>query len=253
MRRRALLSAFPAAIASALAGCAGGDGTTTETLTPADVPTGRRPTPTGTPTVACPALPSNAEVYVCSPTAPGENALRLGPSSRVYEAGNGGLAFTLHNDTGLAFRTGRDQWTLARRDRAGWSIVDQGDGSDRLVVGPGESFVWEFDAAAGRDVSGAGRGTAEGVGTDDERRGDGLGASAYDGVTTEPPADGTDTGSTADSADPTGTGTSTAPPEVARPAVSLGGGPHALSVTGYVTGGELTAVVAPFRVRPDFD
>ncbi|MFB6297672.1 MAG: hypothetical protein ABEH56_04055 [Salinirussus sp.] len=190
MRRREVLSVLAGTVGSVvLAGCGGlvgEDGpAATRTLTPVAVPTTERETVTRT---GCPELPSNAEVYVCSPQTDGGESLRLVPESSTYD-GTGGFGFTLSNGTSFPFRTGRDWWTLSQLSAEGWSISAQGDGSDRTVVGPREAFTWTLDGAA---------------------NGDG-----------------------------------TVPLEV-----DLDRGRYALAITGYVAGGELTAVITPFRSAP---
>jgi hypothetical protein len=190
-RRRGVLAAFAAA---GLAGCREfGLGSGTDTggrVSPAPVPTvdeNRRETPTPTPGPSpCPELPSNAEVYVCSPAADDDNAFELVPERRRYTGDT--VRFRFRNRTEFSFRTGRDWWTLSARGRE-WGIVAQGDGADRTVIAPGEEFVWR------------------------------VGGSGAGGVTT-----------------------------AVVPAPE-GAGRHALAVTGYVAGGELTAVIAPFVVE----
>jgi hypothetical protein len=180
MRRRELLAAATATL-SGLAGCAGFGSDDRETLTQVAPATGT-PAHWATPDEDCPAAPSNAEVYKCT-TAAGDG-LHLG----TIDEGTGvGLALT--NGSGVRFVTGRDWWTLSRKDRE-WCIVAQGSGSDRLVLPPEATYRWRLDNQA---TTGA----------------------TSDATTLELP---------------------------------LESSVYGFSVTGYVTGGELTAVVTTFTV-----
>jgi hypothetical protein len=188
LRRREFLVAGGTATTASLAGCAGLGGapdSDPEALTPAPIPSVDTATGPGS---VCPELPTNAEVYVCSPQTRSANTLRLQPDAETYRATADDLAFVLRNNTDFAFRTGRDWWTVTRRRDDGWTSVDQGDGTDLMTVAPGSSAVVTVD-------------------------GDDLEAPSSD----------------------------------AGPAT----GRYALVVTGYVTGGELTAVIAPFQVVRD--
>lgn len=157
MRRRHVLATV-AGLAGAGCSGLGGSGAETVSLTPAPVqPSDGGPDhatpPAGPP---CPALPSNAEVYVCAATADGDgltlSTRRTDGSARVLE---------LHNGTRLAFDTGADWWTLAARratptsggsrtaspDR--WRLLDQGEGTDDRRLDPGERFRWVLDGPPG--------------------------------------------------------------------------------------------------------
>jgi hypothetical protein len=154
-------------------------------------------------------LPTNAEVYVCSGA--NDEGLRFRSAT---PPGSGATALELRNGTTLPFNTGPDWWTLARRLPAtgDWAIVDQGAGSGRLQLGPGESFEWvvrRADAGGGATTSGSGA----------ARR-------ATDGTTR-----------TADS-------------RSARLVAPISPGRYALSVVGYFGGGELTAVIDRFVIGP---
>lgn len=189
-RRREILAAGGAVTAVSLAGCAGfgsEPGTDPDTVTPAPIPSVGTATPVRGRDV-CPELPTNAEVYVCSPQTRSANTLRLQPDAETYRATAASLEFVLRNSTDFSFRTGRDWWTVARRRDDGWTSVDQGDGTDLMTVAPGGAAVLTID---GDDIE----------------------------------APGSEAGPTT--------------------------GRYALIVTGYVTGGELTAVIAPFRVVLD--
>lgn len=149
--RRELLAALcgcgTTGIAGCLSGLSGSRSRGTETVTPAPVPTtGPTRLQTTMSRVRCPELPTNAEVYLCSSTGSGGNDLHMiteaGTSTR--DPAPGGFVFTLSNETSVAFQTGRDWWTLAARGGGGWVTVDQGDGTDRVTVDPGGTFVWSL-------------------------------------------------------------------------------------------------------------
>jgi len=187
--RRALLATLGGLVPVAGCGGFGGQPDRQATATPAPVPTRETPVPAADAVapVACPALPSNAEVYVCSPTRADDADLRLVPARGEYRADGGEITLSLVNETVFTFRTGRDWWTLARRIDGNWAITAQGNGTGRLLAGPGEDAAWQVG-------------------------GDGPGA------------------------------------DVTHVDVDLDGGYYALAITGYVSAGELTAVIAPFRV-----
>lgn len=143
MRRRQLLAGLGAVV---VAGCGSrlrGSNSEVESLTPAPVPA----VTTSTPSPAretCPRVPTEAELYVCPPKN-NRDGLLLTPDSRTYNAGTGGLSFTLRNGSSLPFHTGRTRWTVANRGTDGWGAIDRGTGTDRLFLEPGESFVWTLN------------------------------------------------------------------------------------------------------------
>lgn len=145
LSRRTLLSAG----GLIFAGCSGRSGMDDEpTVTPAAVPTtAPRPTVAAVGPRECPELPSNAEVYICSPRAGQINSLRLVPSTLRYE-GTEPLSFTLRNRTGFTFRTGCDWWTIAADIGGTWKTVAQGPGEGRLAVPSGEPAVWRLRSVA---------------------------------------------------------------------------------------------------------
>lgn len=186
LSRRALLATLGGL--APLAGCGDfGGQTERQTATPAPVPTRATPSSVADAVVpvACPELPSNAEVYVCSPTRADDADLRLVPARGAYRTDAGEITLSLVNETVFTFRTGRDWWTLARRVDGDWAITAQGNGSGRLLLGPGEDAAWRVGG--------------------DSPRGD-----------------------------------------VTHLDVDLTGDYYALAITGYVSAGELTAVIAPF-------
>lgn len=196
VRRRAVLAAL--CCSGVVAGCAvpGSSPRSTERVTPAPIPTtderGRQTVPPGA--GLCPELPSNAEVYVCSPRRRDGDGLRLVPDRGPGTPTADRVAFALKNETSVAFRTGRDWWTLAALEGDDWSTTEQGAGTDRMSVHPGERFVWTLSGARVSE-------------------------------NTEP----LDV-----EIDPDRTGCVCA-----------------FVVTGYVAGGELTAIISPFRVSRD--
>lgn len=144
--RRDVLAAVSGSVG--LAGCTGAglapdpDTDRRRTVTPAPVPTDYCETGTGPPSSSlCPMLPSNAEVYVCSPLSTGNEALQLVPGA-TRRSDPGRSTFVLHNGTSFPFRTGRDWWTLASRDGDTWTIEAQGAGSGRLTVPPDDTYAW---------------------------------------------------------------------------------------------------------------
>lgn len=156
MRRRHLLAAV-AGLVGCTAGCSGSPDSDIESasLTPAPVRTGPAGAQLATPRDGspCPALPSNAEVYICAATAGGEG-LRL--SARRSDAGRPVLE--LHNGTALPFDTGADWWTLAARRKTGgpsptgtpssdrWRLLEQGAGTAARRLEPDDRFRWVLGA-----------------------------------------------------------------------------------------------------------
>lgn len=156
MRRRQVLAAVGASL-GALAGCPAERDSAVRTAAP--VPTAERAVVTSPPRrERCPKLPADADVYVC-PGAPDDErpAVRLSASIDVFridtlrEIGKR-LPFTLRNRSAISFETGRDWWTLARRDPDGWHVVDDGARADSLSVGPGEQFVWQVGLNGSRET-----------------------------------------------------------------------------------------------------
>jgi hypothetical protein len=170
MRRRSFLAALGAA-SGVVSGCTGSRGR--ERVTPAPVPTvtatADRPREgadeDGAETVGpCPALPRDAEQYVCSSVETSGRPIQLTASSDVFlvdtlrEVGKR-IGFVLSNSSLVPFSTGPDWWTLARRDPDGWTVVDEGQRREQANVGPNNTFGWTLglngsvDSEAGyRDV-----------------------------------------------------------------------------------------------------
>lgn len=146
MRRRQLLAVLGTV---GVAGCgsrfSGSESESTD-LTPAPVPEAR----TSTMTQAngnCPLVPAEAELYHCPPQH-ANNRLQVLANPRVYNAGTGGIEFTLQNDSTLPFHTGRYRWTVAEEGANSWSVIDRGTGIDRLFINPGESFTWTLNGGS---------------------------------------------------------------------------------------------------------
>lgn len=145
MRRRQILAAVGGAVCG-LGGCVGfGDGDGQETLTQVPPPTGTPEQLWATPQQDCPAVPSNAEVYKC--TTGSDDGLSLGTDGENNSDG-AAVALTLSNGSDVRFVTGRDWWTLARKE-GDWTIIEQGNGSDRRIVPPGDIYRWQIDATGG--------------------------------------------------------------------------------------------------------
>jgi hypothetical protein len=171
VRRRDVLAGL-SGVVGGLAGCNGlsGDaapgepdaGTGARTLTPAPVPTTRRPTrPTAARTAGCSGLPFEAEIVRCASEAPARESIRLIPESSTYNSGSGPFVFTLRNGSALTFRTGRDQWVLARHTGGQWTVVARGGGGDLLWVEPGGSFSWLLGGDPGDAATDTSPGTDE--------------------------------------------------------------------------------------------
>lgn len=146
MRRRAVLAAVSSVLTAGCAGLVGEADRRQETLSPAPVPAERpRAANVATPRVPrCPDVPADVAARICSDRS--GTGLRLTPEASTYESGPDPFGVTLVNGGDVTFRTGRDWWTLARVADDGWERVASGDRTDRLSVGPGESFVWELNA-----------------------------------------------------------------------------------------------------------
>lgn len=158
MRRRQVLAAVGAAL-GALAGCPTTRDSAVRTAAP--VPTADRPAVSATTPDRhrCPRLPADADEYVCPDAPEGERpAVRLTASVDLFrvdtlrEVGKR-LSFTLQNRSAVPFETGRDWWTLARRDPDGWHVVAAGARDRSLTVSPGEQFVWRVGLNGTRETA----------------------------------------------------------------------------------------------------
>jgi hypothetical protein len=146
MRRRDFLVTVTG-VAGALAGC--GERREPETVTPAPVPAipTAEPTPESETLGRCPALPHDADRYVCSGPRTRDFPVQLIASSDVFlvdtlrEIGKR-IRFVLSNSSLVPFATGPDWWTVARRDPAGWAVVDDGPRREHISIGQSDTFVW---------------------------------------------------------------------------------------------------------------
>ncbi|WP_324758926.1 hypothetical protein [Haloarcula montana] len=146
MRRREFLAALSCG-SGLLAGCTDSGGR--ERVTPAPVPTVTTTEPPRRDRTVnpCPALPRDAEQFVCSSVETSGRPIQLTASRDVFpvdtlsEVGKR-IRFVLSNSSLVPFSTGPDWWTLARKDPDGWTVVHDGNHREHTDVGPSDSFVW---------------------------------------------------------------------------------------------------------------